>query len=230
MTAPAKRAYDRVWEAFQTAATTVDGRHDTDVWRSHGGPFALCVVRVPAEILQPGLDALRARLSPLAGIRLHPDHFLHITLQEIGFISDPPEQPDEISTARLEEFAYAAADALAILAPCTIELGGANSFQDAVFLDVANPRPVADIHERLFDLAASPRIPTFAYLPHCTIAHYDGTTPVTAAAAAIAPWRAQPFGVFEATEIEIVTVDPREPYPLLENYAAIPLGALRATS
>lgn len=225
MTVPGKRPYDLVWEAFRKADTTADGRHDTAVWRSHAGPFTMCIVRVPADILQPGLDELRSRLSPLAGVRLHPDHFLHMTLQEIGFIGDPPERPDEISTARLEEFAHAAADALAQLAPFTIELGGANSFQDAVFLDVADPGPVARIHERLFDLAASPRLPAFAFLPHCTIAHYDGSTPVTAAAAAIAPWRTSPFGAFLATEIEIVTIDPAEPYPLLENYAAIPLGA-----
>ena len=52
-----------------------------------------------------------------------------------------------------------------------------NSFQDAVFLDVQGGGPLSRLHERFFDLAALPTLPSYPYLPHCTIAHYDGTTP-----------------------------------------------------
>jgi hypothetical protein len=178
-------AYERVWDAFQRSQSTADGRHDTPYWRAHSGPYAACVVRVPAEALQPKLTIVRRQLSELRGVRLHPDHFLHIMLQE---------------------------------------LGGVNSFQDAVFLDVGGGSPLSRLHERFFDLAALPTLPSYSYLPHCTIAHYDGTTPHDEAQALIAPWRHELIGEFAIAEAEIVTLDPNEPYPELATYAVIPFG------
>ena len=215
----------QVWDGFRRAEGTADGRHDTPYWRAHAGPYAACVVRVPAGYLQPGLGDLREQLERLNGVRLHPDHFLHITLQELGFVLDQPSRPDELTPARLEEFAQAAVGAVATLAPVTISLGGVNSFEDAVFLEVHPSTPLARMHERLFDLAAIPRAPTFPYLPHCTIAHYDGNIRVPEAISALEPWRGAICGELEITEVEIVTIDPSQPYPELESYAVIPLDA-----
>jgi 2'-5' RNA ligase len=217
-------AYDRVWEAFQRSVATADGRHDTLAWRAHRGPYALCVVRIPAPALQPTLGVMRSALASVPGVRVHPDHFLHITLQELGFVVDGPARPDEISAARLEEFAQSAIDPVSRTPPFAIRLGGANAFEDAVFLEVGGGDPLAHIHQGLFDLAAIPRPPAYAYLPHCTVAHFDGTAIPQAAAAAIAPWRSERFGEVAVTEVEIVTLDPREPYPALDHFAAIPLG------
>ena len=217
-------AYERVWEAFQRSHSTADGRHDTPYWRAHNGPYAACVVRVSAEALQPNLTVLRRQLAELRGVRLHPDHFLHIMLQELGFVVEFPRQPDEISTARLEEFAQTIVEPIANTRAFSVSLGGANSFQDAVFLDVRGGRPLARLQERLFDLAAMPTVPSYSYLPHCTIAHYDGSTPCGEAVSALAPWRNEVLGEFAITEAEIVTLDPHEAYPELVTYAAIPFG------
>jgi 2'-5' RNA ligase len=165
---------------------------------------------------------LRDSVSGLSGVRLHPDHFLHVTLQELGFVVDAPTDVDEISATRLEEFALATADAVTGMSPFTVAFRGANSFRDAIFLEPAASR-LTELHERLFALAALPTEPDFSYLPHCTIAHYDGTTPTRAAEQRIAPWRERTFGVLDVIEIEIVTLDPRETYPSLNSYAVIPL-------
>lgn len=216
--------YVSVWEAFRHMEATADGRHDTPDWRTRPGPYALCIVRVPADILQPGLGDLRRDLNGLPNIRVHPDHFLHIALQELGFVVDTPARPDELSSARLEEFAQAAAVALSNLSPISIGIGGANSFQDAVFLDVDRGEPLWTIHERLFELAAIPQTPTFPYLPHCTIAHYLGGASPRDVIPVIAPWREEICGEIDVTEIEIVTLDPSQPYPELESYAVLPIG------
>jgi len=215
-------AYQRVWESFQRNASTEDGRHDTPHWRAHAGPYAACIVRVPADALQPRLESLRRQLAELPGVRLHPDHFLHIMLQELGFVVDPPSQPDEITASRLEEFAQSVIEPISSKSRFEVTLGGANSFHDAVFLDVQRGGPVARLHERLFDLAAVPAIPAYPYLPHCTVAHYDGSTPHGAAQSVLTPWRNEMLGAFLVTEAEIVTIDPNEPYPELTTYAAIP--------
>ena len=215
--------FPRVWDAFTNAGQTADGSHDTPYWRSHEGPYAACVIRVPARLLQPALNVLRGDLDRIDGVRLHPDHFLHIMLQELGFVVDHPTRPDELTRARLEEFAQAAVGAVASMAPATISVGGVNSFEDAVFLEVRPGAALHAIHERLFDLAAIPYVPAYPYLPHCTIAHYDGSVPAAAARAALAPWRDAICGEFEIAEIEVVTLDTATPYPELESYAVIPL-------
>jgi RNA 2',3'-cyclic 3'-phosphodiesterase len=216
-------AYERVWEAFQRSHSTADGRHDTPYWRAHNGPYAACVVRVSAEALQPNLTVLRRQLAELRGVRLHPDHFLHIMLQELGFVVSTPRQPDEISETRLEEFAQSIVEPISSMRALPITLVGVNSFQDAVFLEVRGGNPLSRLHERLFDLAAMPSLPSYSYLPHCTIAHYDGTTPHDDALSLLAPWRNKLIGEFFITEAEIVTLDPQEAYPELGSYAVIPL-------
>ena len=217
-------SFQRVWEEFQRSKSTVDGRHDTARWRAHDTPYAACIIRIHAAVLNPGLAILRGKLAELGGVRLHPDHFLHIMLQELGFVVEVPRQPDEISTARLEEFAQTIVEPIANTRAFSVSLGGANSFQDAVFLDVRGARPLARLQERLFDLAAMPTVPSYSYLPHCTIAHYDGSTPCDEAVSALAPWRNEVLGEFAISEAEIVTLDPHEAYPELVTYAAIPFG------
>ena len=217
-------AYERVWDAFQRSQSTADGRHDTPYWRAHDGPYAACVARVPADTLQPQLTVLRQQLADLPGVRLHPDHFLHIMLQELGFVVATPRQPDEISEARLEEFAQSIVELIASMRSLPVTVGGVNTFQDAVFLEIRGGGPLSRLHERLFDLAALPSLPSYSYLPHCTIAHYDGTTPQDEARSVIARWRNEVLGEFAITEAEIVTLEPIEPYPELRTYAAIPFG------
>jgi 2'-5' RNA ligase len=217
-------AYRRVWDSFCRSNTTEDGRHDTEHWRAHTSPYAACVVRVNAADLQPGLGLLRASLDHVAGTRLHPDHFFHIMLQELGFVVDHPAHPDEVSPARLEEFAMAAIEPVSMLLPLTVTLGGANAFHDAVFLEIGGAEIFAQLHARLFELAAIPAIPAFPYLPHCTIAHFDGAASPAEAARVLEPWRTEIFGAFTLAEVEVVTLDPTEPYPHLESYAVIPLG------
>jgi 2'-5' RNA ligase len=181
-------------------------------------------VRVPAEALQPKLTVLRRQLAELQGVRVHPDHFLHIMLQELGFVVESPRKPDEISATRLEEFTQAIVEPVSATRALPVRLGGVNSFQDAIFLDVRGGGPLLRLHERFFDLAALPTVPTHSYLPHCTIAHYDGTTPHDEAQALIAPWRDEVIGEFAIAEAEIVTLDPSEPYSELATYAVIPFG------
>jgi 2'-5' RNA ligase len=215
--------YARVWALFLQAESTADGRHDTPHWRAHAGPYAACVIRVPPEALTPQFEALRQTLATLPGVRLHPLHFLHIMVQELGFVVDVPLRSDEISSARLEEFAQAATEPVTSSAPFAIEMGGANSFQDAVFLDIRGGSHLARLHDRLFDLAAIPQVPDYPYLPHCTIGHYDGAVSPHDIVEILLPRREEIFAGFPVTEVEIVTIDPAETYPALESYAVIPL-------
>jgi 2'-5' RNA ligase len=217
-------AYERIWNAFRHTRCLADGRHDTTSWRDRSGPFAMCVVRLPADAVRGPLAPCREALTRCPHVRVHPDGFLHITLQELGFVCDAPGAIDEISPARLDEFAQAAVGPIADRDPFRIALGGVNSFQDAAFLEVRDGGACAALHARLFELAAIPRQPRFAFVPHATIAHYTSDAPAAPVKEALAPFHDADFGTFEVTQIEIVTLDVDEPYPPLRPYAIIPLG------
>lgn len=219
-----QQSYRRVWEAFTRAPGTADGRHDTPRWRGSSGPYAACIVRVPADALQPQLASVREQLSDLSEVRLHPDHFLHIMLQELGFVVDHPSRRDEISSGRLEEFAQSAVEPVASTSPFELQLGPVNAFEDAVFLETGGGVKLNRLHNRLFELAAIPNEPDYPYLPHCTVAHFTGVSSVASAVAAITPFRTTPLGRLQVTEVEIVTMDAAEAYPVLQTYAVIPLG------
>lgn len=217
-------AYRRLWTAFGYYPSTADGRHDTPEWHDAPGAFAICLIRVPASLLQPSLDEIRARLGEFPGVRLHPDHFLHITLQELGFTAANPQRPEEITAARIEEFVTAASAALASAVPFDVRLGGANSFQDAPFLDVHDRGQCSRMHARLRELAAVPTQPRYAYLPHTTIGHYTAEMPTPPLQEAISAWRDRRFGSFTVHEVEVVTLGPDDPYPEFVPLATIPLG------
>ena len=217
-------SYRRVWEAFTRASSTADGRHDTPRWRGSSGPYAACIVRVPVEALQPQLSGVRESLQGLPEVRLHPDKFLHIMLQELGFVVDHPSRRDEISSVRLEEFAQSAVDPASSSSPFEISLGPVNAFEDAVFLETGGGASLDKLHNRLFELAAIPSEPDYSYLPHCTVAHFTGISSTESAVAALSPFRSGTLGTLKVTEIEIVTMDATEPYPDLVSYAVIPLG------
>ena len=222
---PGQRAgFDRIWTGFLAAPSLVDGRHDTPRWTCAEGRFALALLRIDAASLQPALADCQAALGTFPGLRLHPDHFLHVTLQELGFVVDDPSRPDELSKVRLEEFAQSAVGPVADRRPYRVRVGGLNSFEDAPFLEVHDDGSTSALHTRLFELSAIPRAAPFAYLPHVTIGHYLGAGRPSDVIAMIEPFRDRVFGELTVEAVEIVTLDPAETYPALRPYAIIPLG------
>lgn len=205
-----------------------DGRHDGPEWRSRKGRFALCCVRVPVEALSPELARLRAALSAFPFVRLHPDEFLHIPIQELGFLTDAPEHRDELTAGRLDEFIAMAEQPVDGFPRFTITLGGVNSFVDAAFLDVHDGGWLSRIHRRLLDFVVIPPDTHFPFLPHATIAHYTGAFPVGNLPAVLAEWRDRTFGSFEVTRVDVVLLPTTQPYPALETVHAFELGTRTA--
>jgi 2'-5' RNA ligase len=145
-------------------------------------------------------------------------------LQELGFVVPHPSRRDEISADRLEEFAQSAIDPVSSTSLFQIALGPVNAFEDAVFLETGGGARLKKLHSRLFELAAIPSEPDYPYLPHCTLAHFTGVSSTASAVAALTPFRSASLGSLQITEVEIVTMDASEAYPVLESYAVIPLG------
>lgn len=222
-----EEGFRRVWQNLRQAATVEDGRHDTAQWRNHSGKFAICCVRVPASALLPELAEVRQALRSLPFVRVHPDHFLHITIQELGFLTDSPEHRDEVAPERLAEFIGMAERPVSDFAPFEITLGGVNSFTDAAFLDVHDGGWLSRIHRRLRDFAIIPVDARYPYLPTLTIAHYTEPAPIGRLPAILSEWRDTHFGSFTVSEVDIVLISTNEAYPRLEVSHTFALGTGR---
>lgn len=170
------------------------------------------------------LTALRSALDAFPFVRLHPDRFLHIPIQELGFVTDEPGQRDELTADRLEEFINMAERPVDNFPRFKITLGGVNSFVDAAFLDVHDDGWLSRIHRRLLDFVVIPPETHYPFLPHVTIAHYTKSAPIGNLPAVLAEWRDQSFGSFEVTHVEVVLVSTAEPYPDLDSVHAFELG------
>ncbi len=219
-----EEAYRRIWQGLRQHREVLDGRHDTAAWRSRAGRFALCLIRVPAGALTAQAEELRAALGQFPFVRLHPDHFLHIPIQELGFVVKEPVARDELSQERLDEFVQHAREPIAGFPPYSVQLGGINSFLDAPFLDVHDGGWCSRIHHRLRGVVAIPPDTRYPYLPHVTIGHYTRRQSMGNLPAVLTPWRDVQFGEFVATEVEVVTLAVDEPYPPLLTHAIIRLS------
>lgn len=222
-------AYRRIWQNLRTLREVQDGRHDTSDWRAHDGPFAMCCVRVPKGSLNPAIEDLREALASYPYVRIHPETFLHIPIQEIGFVSQSPTGRDELSRTRLDEFISQSQRPLLDFPKFPVVLGPVNSFSDAAFLDVDDDGWLSRIHRRLLDFIAVTPSTRFPYVPHVTIAHYDRVAPIGNLPAVLAEWRDVPFGTFVVDRVEIVMVDTQETFPPLDVVHTFPLGTTRAT-
>lgn len=223
-----EEGYRRVWQNLRQVSEVRDGRHDNAEWRSRNGRFALCCIRVPTDSLSSEITALRSALGAFPFVRLHPDRFLHIPIQELGFVTGAPAQRDELTPHRLNEFINMAERPVADFPSFTITLGGVNSFVDATFLDVHDGGWLSRIHRRLLDFVVIPPDTRFPFLPHVTIAHYTQSAPIGNLPAVLAQWRDQSFGSFGVHHVEVVLVRTSEPYPELETVHAFELGTRHA--
>ena len=223
-------AYRRVWDNFLTVPFVEDGRHDTDDWRAGASSFAICCVRVPREALNDEIERVRDALREYPFVRLHPDGFLHIPIQELGFVSMMPRARDEINLPRLEEFCSVARIPIAESPRFSVKVVGLNSFLDAPFLGIEDGASLSRIQRRLLDITLIPPNTRYPYLPHVTIGHYIEHAPIEDLPSKLASWKDTVFGTFEVTDIDVVTISTDETYPPLVEFQPLPLGTATATT
>lgn len=189
----------------------------------------MCCVRIPADALGEQFEALQLALGEFPFVRLHPRSFLHIPIQEIGFVVDEPSGRNELGRGQLQEFISSSERPLLDFPRFPITLGPVNSFADAAILDVHDLGWLSRIHHRVIDFATMPPSTRFPYLPHVTIAHYTGTASAENLAGVLAEWRDQQLGEFIVSEIDVVMLSTQETFPEFEVVHTFSLGTTRAT-
>jgi hypothetical protein len=218
------RSFERIWHTFTDPGRLEDGRHDSEAWTRRAGDFVMCCVRIPVDALVPETGEIRSALAKKPYARVHPPEFLHIAVQELGFVTKKPARRDEFTEARLDEFLSYIDRPISDFNPFVIRLGGINSFADAPFIEVRDNGWLSRIHLRMRDFVIVPPNKYFPYLPFATIAHYTDSVPAADAIDLLTPYRDIPLGSFRATSLDIVRLRVNEPYPPLEVVHTIRLG------
>lgn len=217
-------AFQRIWQAFRAAKTLEPGPGSL-LPDALSAPFAKVVIRAPLAALSRQFMDCAREFATLPFVALTSPDQLSITLQELGYLALVPSAMNEITESRLEEFATAAASPISQQEPFEIVLNGANSFQDAAFLQVLDCDRCAKVHARLFELAAIPKSPDFPYIPVATFATYTSMAATYVVVDRLNRWRDVEFARFEATNVEIVLERRTGLETVTETYAVIPLGS-----
>jgi 2'-5' RNA ligase len=215
--------YDQIWRGFVEGRCLEFGGHTDPSWREGHSLSASLMVRVDASSVRDRLEPIRDALRPFPFASLHPDYFLHVTLFLLGFLSDEPEEEDEVSYRRLEEIEASARRALSEFPAFTIRLANLNAFPAAAFVEVYDGGMLEELRGVLSVSCGLKRPPG---PPHMTLAYFharDGSPAPEDLVPTIARFRDWPVGETRVASVEMTLLDLRSKYPKPETLAEMPL-------
>jgi 2'-5' RNA ligase len=215
--------YAEVWERFVEGRRLEFGGHTDPSWREDHALSASLIVPVDAASLSERLEPMREALRPFPFVSLHPDHFLHITLALLGFVSEEPEEEDEVSPERLREIEADARRGLSDFPAFPVRLANLNAFPGAAFVEAHDGGMLDELRGAL-STSCGLRKPSGP--PHLTLAYFqvpDGTPAPDELVSAVARFRDWPVGEMTVEGVEMTLLDLRSDYPEPDVRAKIPL-------
>jgi RNA 2',3'-cyclic 3'-phosphodiesterase len=218
--------YAEVWESFVRDRRLQFGGHTDPSWSRGHALSASFVVPVEAAGLRERLEPIRDALRPFPFVSLHPDHFLHITLSLLGFLSERPEEEDEISYARLHKAEAAARRGLSDFPAFPVRLANLSAFPGAAFIE-AHDHGMLDELRSALSVSCGLREPTGP--PHLTLAYFqapDGTPVSEELLSVVARFRDWSVGEISVESVELTLLDLGSDYPEPDVLARIPLREL----
>ncbi|HSL00114.1 MAG TPA: 2'-5' RNA ligase family protein [Rubrobacteraceae bacterium] len=217
------REYAEVWERFVEDRRLEFGGHTDPSWREGHAVSASLMVPVDAASLRERLEPIREALRPFPFVSLHPDHFLHITLALLGFVSEKPEEEDEVSPERLREIEANARRRLSEFPAFPVRLANLNAFPGAAFVEAHAGGMIEELQEAL---SASCTLRKPSGPPHLTLAYFqapDGTPAPDELVSTVARFRNWPAGEMKVESVELTLLALRADYPEPDVMATIPL-------
>ena len=216
--------YAEIWERFKRERRLEFGGHTDPEWQEGHAVSASFVAPIEVPHLREGLKPLRDTLRSFPFVSLHPDHFMHLTLLPLGFLVPKPEDENELSRERLEEWEQRAREALVGFPAFELDLANLNVFPGAAFVEARDGGMLEKLRDVVcgrcgLEKPAGPLHLTLAYLQEA-----NGALASDEFVAAIERYRDWPVGKVsvERVEITLLTLEP-SPYPELETFARIPL-------
>ncbi len=170
------------------------------------------LVEVDAALL-PGLGAARAVLGRLPVI-LHPDHYLHVTLRELG-----PVRPDDVALD----------DVAAAVAACRgwqAEVAGLFTFPTAAWSDPDRDGRFHALHDATLGPFGTPPEQPFGgeHVNHLTLGYASADSDVDVVRSVLEPCRDLKLGTIEVHRAVLAELLLDRPYPRWAVSREFPLG------
>lgn len=181
------------------------------------------LVPIEATPLLERLAPLREDLDAFPFVSVHPDHFLHITVLILGFLSETPEDDKEMPPRKLAGIEHKARHALSDFPPFTVKLENLNAFPAAAFVEVHDDGMLEELRETLRS-GCGLKVPHGP--PHLTIAYFeapDDSPLPQALVRRIERYRDWYVGETTVRNIHVASLNLTSRYPRLETLAEIPL-------
>lgn len=221
------QGYREIWEDFTTDRTLEFGGHRDPNWSAGHKLSASFVIPVDVSRFEERLRPAREDLALEPYVSLHPDHFMHITLLLLGFLTPEPEAESEVSSERLTRIGDEAESALKEFAPFTVELANVNAFPGAVFVEVYDGGEISRLQDAICSGCGLKRPPG---PPHLTLAYLqapDGTPAPDTLIPALERYRDWPVGALEIGRAEMTLLNIHDDYPEPKTLREIPLAGDR---
>lgn len=218
------KSYEEVWESFVSERRLEFGGHRDPAWQSGHDYSASFVIPVDVSRFTERLRPPREALELETYVSLHPDHFMHITLLLLGFLSPHPEERNEVSGERLTELGEKAKESLADFPAFPVELANLNAFPGAVFVEVHDGGGISRLQDALCAGCGLKRPPG---PPHLTLAYLqapDGTPAPDSLVSAISEYRDWPLGTLQVERAELTLLNVHDDYPAPKTLCELPLS------
>ena len=170
--------------------------HDHWWWRPGWAPgrsmLTFHLTFADAEAVCTAADAYRAVLAPFEFLDDVPNDWLHLTLQDVGFL-------DEITSRQVDDVADAAQDALRDQAVFAVEVQPAQVGTEGVFLTVSHSRALDDVRAALRRACITAGLaalgPADGFWPHISVGYAHASAAADPVVTAVAGVHHQPFDV-----------------------------------
>lgn len=217
------QSYEDVWRSFISERRLEFGGHRDPQWSGGHELSASFMIPVDVSRFSERLRPVRQDLEMEPYVALHPDHFMHITLLLLGFLTPEPETPGEICKERLLRLGEEARRSLAGFAPFQVELANINAFPGAIFVEVRDGGEISRLRDAICSGCGLKRPPG---PPHLTLAYIqapDDTPAPDSLVSAIGHYRDWPVGSLEVDHAALTILNIQDDYPEPRVIREIPL-------
>ena len=174
------------WQFSAAGRTLPQEDRDYPEWHLGRMHYGVWLIDADMGAVRERITQAQAHLAPLL---VHHQRQPHITLFVCGFIADVVAHGDDFTPAMLA--AQRAALAAAAPSGFTLQIGGIDSFDSAVFLRVDDPQGGLAALRRALGQGMR-EIRQSAYVPHLTVGLYRAAFDTRMVADCLASWRPQP--------------------------------------
>lgn len=211
------------WEDRYSFSPAVLDQEALDEWAGDRDRYLTYSVDVTHPPVHDALEPVRTVLANHDCTTVAPPDYYHITVKQVGCLSESPERESDITPSTARELRRMAQETVSEVEPFEATFPRLNLFDGVVFCEVADCDPLYEIHNRLCDLPDMPQwnYERADYAPHMTLAHFQSREGYEALVADLEPLREVEIPSITIEAISVQEMHPASLYPSRETITEI---------